>query len=125
MAKCHQNRKRRKKRERHEFDYNASWWKALSLSYKESKGWRCERCRALFRKGSRYLEVHHIYGTRHNNPEDLMALCTGCHADRPGRNHKKMKEKSKYKKFLKIHGVRWKKALAKQGLLSSSKEREK
>lgn len=114
-----------KKNSPDQFDYEAPWWKALSQSYKEAKGWRCERCGALFGKGSRYLEVHHIYGPRHNNPEDLMALCTGCHTDQPGRNHKKMKEKSKYKSFLKGYGKKWKKALARQGLSSSSKEREK
>ena len=107
------------------FDYKAPWWKELSRLYKEEKGWRCEICRALYRKGSRYLEVHHIRGTRHNNPEDLMALCTGCHADRPGRNHKKMKETSKYKSFINGYEKKWKNALARQGLLSSSKEREK
>ena len=83
-------------------------WEEISRQYKEEKGWRCEKCEALFRKGSWYLETHHIRGPRYNNPEDLMALCTGCHAEEPGPNHEKMKKTAKYKRFMKGYGKRWK-----------------
>ena len=96
------------------FNYEASWWQEISRWYKEDKGWRCEICGALFPKNSRYLETHHIRGPQHNNPEDLMALCTGCHADQRGRNHEKMKKRSKYKSFIDKYGKRWKKALSRK-----------
>ena len=94
------------------FDYEAPWWQEISRRNKEDKGWRCEECGAIFRKNSWYLETHHIRGPQHNNPEDLMALCTGCHADKRG--HEKMKKSSKYKSFIDKYEKRWKKALSRK-----------
>ena len=62
-------------------------WKQISLEKKNSVNWICERCGKQCRKTgekfdthSRTLTVHHIDGnTMNSKPENLIALCPGCH----------------------------------------------
>lgn len=87
------------------FDYEAVWWKALSAWYREQKNWKCEACHLSLHKHTGYLHAHHIWGTRLSTPEDLMALCIGCHAEQPGHSH--LKEESDYEGFMERYGKKW------------------
>lgn len=87
------------------FDYEAVWWKKLSAWYREQQNWKCEACHLSLHKHIGYLHAHHIWGTRLSTPEDLMALCIGCHAEQPGHAH--LKEESDYEGFMKRYGKKW------------------
>jgi len=89
------------------FDYNADWWQSYSSWFRGTKHWRCEECRILLiDRNRKYLDTHHIYGTRHNDPDDLRALCIGCHAEEPGEHHR-LKEEDRYERFMCKHGREW------------------
>ena len=60
---------------------HAGWWKKYSTWYREQRNWTCEVCQFSLKDDRYYLHTHHIWGTRHNDPKDLMALCIGCHSD--------------------------------------------
>lgn len=74
-------------------------WKEVARQKKESVGWRCEECGKQCRKPgeefdthSRTLTVHHIdMDPMNNDPENLIALCAGCHLKR----HRKVKSLDK------------------------------
>lgn len=88
------------------FDYKAVWWKTLSQWYKEQKAWRCEECNLSLHQDKYYLHTHHILGPRFSNPEDLIALCIGCHSEQPGHHH--LKKEPDYWGFITRYGEKWK-----------------
>ena len=89
------------------FDYESIWWTTLSTLYREQQNWQCEgeTCGLSLHKHKHYLHTHHIWGPRLSTPEDLKALCIGCHAEQPGHAH--LKEESDYKSFMKRYGKKW------------------
>lgn len=72
-------------------------WKEIAAAKKEAAGWKCESCGKQCRKPgekfdthARTLTVHHIDGDPGNcRPENLAALCAGCHL----KAHRKRREK--------------------------------
>ena len=67
-------------------------WKAIALAKKQSVAWRCEKCGqkcleagvktklSLSDRKRFELSVHHQdYDPENNSPENLIALCSGCH----------------------------------------------
>ncbi len=60
-------------------------WKQLAKSIKENSGWRCQKCdRSLppnqAKESRTHLQVHHWNrNPADNRPENLVALCPGCH----------------------------------------------
>lgn len=62
-------------------------WKEIATAKKESVGWKCEECGKQCRRPGevfdthcRTLTVHHIDGNPGNcSPDNLIALCAGCH----------------------------------------------
>lgn len=62
-------------------------WEDIAREKKEAAAWKCEHCGKQCRKPGenfdthvRTLTVHHIDGNPGNNsPENLTALCAGCH----------------------------------------------
>lgn len=89
------------------FDYCADWWTALSTWYREQQNWKCETCHLSLHKHKDYLHTHHIWGTRLSTPEDLKALCIGCHAEERGKGHTSLKEEQKYQGFMECYGDEW------------------
>ena len=87
------------------FDRKAKWWRTLSRWYREQRNWTCEECALSLHNDKHYLHTHHIWGTRLSTPQDLRALCIGCHAEEPRHNH--VKEKSDYQDFINQYGEQW------------------
>jgi 5-methylcytosine-specific restriction endonuclease McrA len=67
-------------------------WKAIALLKKQCVKWTCEKCglkcidpafksdMPLSERSQRKLQVHHQdYDPENNSPENLIALCSGCH----------------------------------------------
>jgi hypothetical protein len=76
-------------------------FREISLAYRESVGWKCEKCGIALGKEKlrRYLHVHHKNGAKNNNStNNLMALCIHCHADEPLHAH--LKFTSLYAEYL-------------------------
>ncbi len=70
-------------------------WKAISLLKKQSVNWICQKCgRKCLESGIKTklslserkrfeLSVHHSdYNPENNSPENLIALCSGCHLNK-------------------------------------------
>ena len=89
------------------FDYQADWWKVYSLWFREEKGWRCEACQFSLRAHKHLLHTHHVWGTRQNAPQDLMALCIGCHSEQPGYRHENLRNTDDYQEFIALYGKKW------------------
>lgn len=89
------------------FDYQTGWWKVYSIWYRSEKGWRCEACQLSLRAHKHLLHTHHIWGTRQNQPQDLMALCIGCHSKQPGYRHENLKNTDDYQEFIGLYGKKW------------------
>ena len=81
------------------FDYQAPWWREYSAWYRNEKGWTCEKCELDLNYDYYYLHTHHKLGTQFNEPENLEALCLGCHVEEPGDSHAQLKTDPDYKKF--------------------------
>jgi 5-methylcytosine-specific restriction endonuclease McrA len=73
-------------------------WKAIALTKKQSVNWTCEKCgRKCLESGAKTklslserkrfeLSVHHSdYDPENNSPENLIALCSGCHLGKHSR----------------------------------------
>ncbi len=84
-------------------------WRLLSLQCRERAEWKCEECSIPLnlKPQRKFLHAHHIRGTQHNQPEDLRALCIGCHAEQPG-HEKKVKSLPEYPEFMEQYGAFWK-----------------
>ena len=89
------------------FDYRAGWWKKYSTWYREQRNWTCEVCQISLNDDRYYLHTHHIWGTQHNDPKDLMALCIACHSEQLGGYHSQLKESRDYQGFMEKYGEQW------------------
>jgi len=89
------------------FDYKADWWTEYSRWYRDQQVWTCEECQISLNDDRQYLHTHHIWGTQHNKPQDLKALCIACHSEQPGVNHRALKHGSKYQEFMEKYGEQW------------------
>ena len=92
----------------HPFDYQADWWQAYSFWFRSEKGWRCEACQLSLYGHKHLLHTHHVWGTLQNEPQDLMALCIGCHSEQPGTKHPNLKNTGDYRHFIAVYGKKWK-----------------
>ncbi len=92
------------------FDYDSPEWQSLKRQCREKAGWKCEQCGIDLSDDPKYLDTHHVRGNRHNNLEDLMALCIGCHAEQKWHEEIKTKD-SRYREFMDLYGDSWKSAV--------------
>lgn len=75
-------------------DYiNSSAWKKIRDAKIKQAGGKCERCGIS--KWSSRLDVHHknYKHFKHERPEDLEVLCTGCHEKADQKRKEKVEEK--------------------------------
>ena len=89
------------------FNYSSGEWKSRSQICRENANWRCERCSIDLNNDRHFLSAHHRWGTRFNDPQDLMALCIGCHSQQPGGGHRMLKYKPDYEEFMREYGEEW------------------
>ncbi len=83
-------------------------WNQIARRYKEDRSRKCEIC--YFDLGDeerkRFLHVHHKNGLKYDNdPENLLALCIGCHADQP--QHQHLKSRPDYEEYSRLRGWRF------------------
>lgn len=84
--------------------YEDDYWFALTNWYRQLQNWTCECCEIDLKKRPYFLDTHHIFGRRHNDPRYLKALCLGCHVEQTGPySHIFMKKTSRYKRFRKTY----------------------
>jgi len=81
-------------------------WRLLSQQCRDRAQWKCEECSINLEKDPIFLHAHHMRGKQHNKPEDLKALCFGCHAGQA--RHNDMKNLPGYQEFMKKYGHVWK-----------------
>ena len=80
-------------------------WKYISWACRERANWRCMECGINLQNDSRFLHAHHIDRDKQNNtPENLIALCFGCHSQQEGRGHQLLKHKREYQQFVQRYG---------------------
>ena len=89
------------------FDYSSEAWRERSRACRERAEWQCKRCGIDLESAPHLLHAHHKWGTRYNNPEDLKALCIGCHAEEPGSEHQTLKSYPDYLQFMERFGEEW------------------
>ena len=80
-------------------------WNLRSFQCRENAGWKCEECGMDLKLNPKFLHTHHLRGTRYSDPEDLRALCIGCHAEQP---RHQMKHLPDYLEFMDKYGHIWK-----------------
>ena len=90
------------------FEYSSEAWKARSRGCRERANWTCQVCRINLESDPYLLHVHHKWGTRYNDPEDLIALCIGCHSKQPGGGHQMLRFYPDYQEFMTKYGEQWK-----------------
>lgn len=86
------------------FDYSSEAWRKRSLTCREKSNWKCEKYKIDLKDDRCFLHTHHKWGTKFNDPEDLMALCIRCHAEQPGGGHQMLMHYSAYQDFMKKYG---------------------
>ena len=79
-------------------------WNLRSLQCRKKAEWKCEECSIDLGLNRKFLHAHHLRGTRYNQPEDLRALCIGCHAEQP---RHEMKHLPYYLEFMDQYGSYW------------------
>ena len=84
--------------------YDAPWWLEYSRWVREQKGWQCDECGISLKDNYEMLHTHHVNGINRNTLKNLQALCIGCHAEQPGKNHCQLKERRTYKRFMEKYG---------------------
>ena len=82
------------------FDYSLEEWKERSQACREKANWTCQECGITLESNSPFLHAHHKFGTKFGAPENLIALCIGCHAEQPGGGHRFLKYYPDYEKFM-------------------------
>ena len=83
------------------FSHQDTWWRVYSEWFREQNEWRCEKCGLSLNEDRIYLDTHHIRGIQHNDPNDLKALCIGCHAEEETpMDHSFMKTDERYRAFV-------------------------
>ena len=80
------------------FDYDAPWVRH------NQKGWKCDKCGISLKDNHEMLHTHHANGINRNTLRHLQALCIGCHAEQPCKNHCQLKQKRTYKRFMERYG---------------------
>ena len=77
-------------------------FKTWSKQYRNFRNYTCESCHIrLVGKDRYYLHTHHIDGNKANNhPRNFKALCIYCHAQQPGKGHRKLKYSPDYYVFV-------------------------
>ena len=89
-------------------NYYIAAWRFLSWLCRKNANWQCQQCNIDLgneRYERRFLHAHHTKGKRYNRPEDLIALCIGCHAEQFGENHLKLKSYDEYSEFMTKYGI--------------------
>lgn len=89
------------------FDYSSEDWKKRSQICREKANWICQGCGINLQSNSHFLHAHHEWGTKFDAPEDLIALCIGCHAEQPGGGHRMLKHYPDYEEFMRKYGEKW------------------
>lgn len=95
------------------FDYSSEDWQKHSENCREEANWTCQECSITLKSNPHLLHAHHEWGTKFNNPQDLIALCIGCHAEQPGGGHRMLKYYSDYEEFMSKYEQVWKKLTGK------------
>ncbi len=92
------------------FDYSSEVWKARSQACRERANWTCQnqKCNINLESHQHLLHVHHKWGTRYNDPDDLIALCIACHSKQPGGGHQMLRFYPDYQEFMTKYGEKWK-----------------
>ena len=90
------------------FDYSSEDWQRRSENCREEANWTCQECGINLKSNPRLLHAHHEWGTKFNNPQDLIALCIGCHAEQPRGGHRTLKYYPDYEEFMRKYGEEWK-----------------
>ena len=80
-------------------------WNLRSFQCRKKAEWKCEECSMDLKLDRKFLHAHHLRGTQYNQPEDLRALCVGCHAEQP---RHQMKDLPYYLEFMEKYGHIWK-----------------
>ncbi|WP_447895513.1 hypothetical protein [Vreelandella sp. GE22] len=63
-------------------------WETISRQYRESHGYRCEKCDVDAGQRPYLIHTHHINGVRSDNRQaNLKALCADCHSKEPNHHH--------------------------------------
>ena len=68
----------------------------LNRSVRERKGWKCDECGIVVKENHKMLHIHFV-----------QTLCIGCHAEQPDKNHRKLKKRRTYKRFMERYGKEW------------------
>ncbi|MDE0086766.1 MAG: hypothetical protein OXU23_13695 [Candidatus Poribacteria bacterium] len=89
------------------FSYSSENWKERSLTCRESANWTCQKCNINLESHQHLLHAHHKWGTRYNDPDDLTALCIGCHSKKRGGGHQMLKYYPDYDEFIAKYGEKW------------------
>lgn len=89
------------------YNYSSEDWQKRSQACREKANWTCQECGINLKSNSHFLHAHHKWGTKYNNPADLIALCIGCHAEQSGGGHRILKYKSDYQEFISKYGEKW------------------
>lgn len=88
------------------FFYLSEDWKERSQACRESANWTCQNqnCKINLETDPHLLHAHHKWGTRYNDPDDLIALCIRCHSQQPGGGHSLLTTYPEYQEFMKKYG---------------------
>ena len=86
------------------FDYSSEAWRKRSLACREKVNWTCQECDTNLEADHHLLHAHHQWGTKFNDPEDLIALCINCHAKQDGDGHQLLKHYPEYQEFMRKYG---------------------
>ena len=95
------------------FDYSSEDWQKRSENCRQDANWTCQECNINFESDPHLLHAHHKWGRRFNDPQDLIALCIGCHAEQPGGGHRMLKYYPGYEGFMGKYGPIWKRLTGK------------
>ncbi len=87
-----------------QFDYSSEAWQSRSLACREKAKWVCQQCNMNLESSRHFLHAHHKWGTRYNRPEDLIALCIGCHAKQSGGGHQMLTDSPEHQEFMEKYG---------------------
>lgn len=91
------------------FFYFSKDWKERSQACRKSANWTCQNqhCKINLESDPHLLHAHHKWGTRYNDPDDLIALCIGCHSKQVGDGHQMLKYYPDYEEFTTKYGEKW------------------
>ena len=89
------------------FDYSLDEWKERSQVCREKANWTCQECNINLESDHYLLHAHHKWGTKYDDPEDLIALCIGCHALQDGGGHRMLRYYPDYEEFISKYGEEW------------------